>query len=114
MRVFQALKLSAHERAVCELIVVHALKDAVLGLRGTRATSPPLGSMTVAGLVHRAHRREQRRLSPDATAPSIAAPRSTASGSSASTTRHPVASACSRKKTGFFVSPPQAMIVSIR
>ncbi len=52
--------------------------------------------------------------SPLATAPSIAAPRSTASFSRGSTMRAPVASACSRRNTGFFVSPPHAIIVSMR
>ena len=38
----------------------------------------------------------------------------TASGSFGSTMRQPVASACSRRNTGFFVSPPHASTVRMR
>ena len=44
---------------------------------------------------------------PAATAPSSALPSSTASGSAGNTRRQPMASACSRTNTSFFVSPPQ-------
>ncbi len=51
---------------------------------------------------------------PEAAAPSIAEPSSTASRSRGNTILHPVASACSRRNTGFLASPPVATNVSMR
>ena len=68
------------------------------------------GPNDLVGGVHRGHRRQDGRIVAGGDRAQNSGARRTASGSLERTVSHPVMSACSRRKTGFFVPPPQVLM----